>query len=138
MGRNRRRFTVLVFVLSLLMLSSCSNRLQVQETGSPQQSVELEVVHLNNCFGKASLTQTLERSETTVIEAGAELGFDTTKTRTAIAGRYTTNSSQSKSLSVTAPPGAKRKDRSSVLSAGSALIDESFGAESCACEANVA
>lgn len=61
-----KRFFLLLCVLSLVLpLAACSSQkegLQVAEKSSRPNFVEPEVVYLNNCDGKADLTQISERS----------------------------------------------------------------------------
>lgn len=102
---------VLSLIVSISLLCSCqsalnpSGNLRVTETNSNSGESETEVVRLNNCDGKADVTQIAQRGETVQIEGGAELGVNIQVIQAAVTDKYLTASYTSKSQMLTAPCG---------------------------------
>lgn len=79
--------------------------LQVTETGSESPDTVSETIRMNNCGGKADVTQTADRSLTVTVEGAGSLGVDAQIIRANITARYAERTGVSKRIELTAPPG---------------------------------
>lgn len=102
----RRKIYSLFFVFSLL-LTNCGNEpdIVISEKDTSQFTYE-EIIHMNNCGGKANIEQVASRSFTTNIEGGGEVRAGYAEI---ISGGLTAKYGQvrdaTKSIKLVAPPG---------------------------------
>lgn len=99
---------VFIIVVSMLM-SGCGSTnnsadVELYETVSDQPDVFYEKISLNNCGGKADVSQVAERSREITIEGTAELGAQAQVVEAKIAAKYSEGHQAKKSITLTAPP----------------------------------
>lgn len=98
---------VRVSLILLILLSGCSGNTNVQlnELSSNIVSYD-EIIHMNNCGGKADSEQIASRSFATTIEGGAEIsaGYQSV-VEGKLSAKYSQYRDISKSLRLIAPPG---------------------------------
>jgi len=113
-----RTTALTLFTLAILLISGCGSleapptteasttpSLQVIETGTAPNDTVIEVIHMNNCGGKAEAKQVAQRSLSVVLEGDANLGVDVQIARASVAARYGESKSSSKTIELVAPSG---------------------------------
>jgi hypothetical protein len=98
---------IVALIVFFSLVSGCQSptgNLEVIEKGTGPNRQDIEVLHLNNCDGKADATQSVERGQMVQIEGGAELGVSIEVIEAAVTGKYATASYANKNISLTAPP----------------------------------
>lgn len=96
----------LVFIMTALLFA-CSpppSDVQVIETNS-NQIVVPEIIHINNCGGKADTQQTSTRSFTTKIDGNVTAGLPPEVIQGSISAQYGEVKNNTKSITLVAPPG---------------------------------
>jgi hypothetical protein len=82
-----------------------SSSVDITETGSATSESVVEVIHMNNCGGKAEAKQIVQRDISVILEGEAQLGIDVKVVRANLLARYTESKGSSKSIELIAPSG---------------------------------
>lgn len=107
-----QRLSALIFSLFILFsLVACFSPPPKKDTDfsiieTNRQSIsEEEVIHINNCGGKADTEQTTERSFSITIDGAGSLGIDTGIIEAKLGSQYSEYKNITKSIKLIAPPG---------------------------------
>jgi hypothetical protein len=105
-----RKIIVAIFIVISFLLSSCDTNggtvdLTVNETNAEVTEVTDEIIHMNNCGGKAETEQVAEKSKTIHIEGGGNLGVDAALVNGEVSAKYGEVNGVSKSIKLVAPLG---------------------------------
>lgn len=103
-------YRVVCAITLLALLVACApstggGSMQVAEQRKGPGKADTEIIHLNNCNGKADAVQTATRAQSVELETGGDLGVGLEVVHAAVNAKYATGSYTSKSIQLTAPPG---------------------------------
>lgn len=105
----QKHFLVVITTMSLFLFGCDTNAgtktLNVQETAAEISEVTREIIHMNNCGGKADSEQVAEKSKDVAIEGGGLVGIDGKIIKGEVSAKYATIAGVNKSIKMIAPPG---------------------------------
>jgi hypothetical protein len=105
-----RKIIVAIFVITSFLLSSCDTNggtvdLTVNETNAEVTEITDEIIHMNNCGGKAETEQVVTKSKSVNIEGGGNLGVNAAFVNGEVSAKYGEVVGTSKSIKLAAPLG---------------------------------
>jgi len=105
-----RKIIVAIFVITSFLFSSCDTNggtidLTVNETNAEVTEITDEIIHMNNCGGKAETEQIVEKSKSVHVEGGGNLGVNAAVVNGEVSAKYGQVAGMSKSIKMVAPSG---------------------------------
>jgi hypothetical protein len=107
----KQSFLQIIFILIIcLVLSACEQNagtveIEIVETAAEITETTTQTIKMNNCGGKADISQTAEKSKEVYIEAGVGGGVDSLVIKGNLETKYGHVSSAKTNMELVAPPG---------------------------------